>query len=216
MKYDFEQIKEIVLKNCTSIKAAFIIGSYAYSDIYSDIDIIVFTNDKTFSYRILENNIKINIFPYKAFKKDLKTEKYGSFIYGRLLNPYLCLFNEKQINTMQNLAIIREKFSQKNIKSHNDVIRNFVLNRGMIFNKYFKTINLINNKNEHVKNFFTKIMKLNFKLKHYLYFSKRNIKVINRYWTFRFELKNKGIDFYEIIYSNKRETIENEIHKKFS
>ena len=135
-------------------------------------------------------------------KKDLEQEKYGSFIYGRFLNPIYGIKNKELIYNYQKQAIKKETMYSKKLinetNEHSNILKNFILSRGLYFPKYLKSLETITIlQNDSIKNFCNCI------LENYTIQKKeeltRDCENIFCYWKTRFAVKNKPININSII-----------------
>lgn len=153
--------------------------------------------------------VKTSIFSLQHYMEDLVNERYGSFIYGRFLNPILPFKNPNLIETMQKDSIKKEVSLQKfdltddDKKDKKKCLIEFIYNRGLLFNKYLRTLNSLNIDNEYIYKFFSSVYKeiLN---KPNLRSGTREADIVRRYWKTRFILKGEPVSINDIIGTNIR------------
>lgn len=195
-----EEIIKFISKYRNEIVCAFIIGSYIYAKNYGDIDIVIisrnlFMQRKALNYKKV--SMKATFLPEKMLKEDLSFDKYGSFIYSRFLNPAKVLYNEEYFYLYQEKSLYRELSYHTKINKENSII-NFILNRGIYFNKYLKNLNIIEQKdNKYIRYFFDLIEKNS--LKNNKNKNARSTDNIYNYWKTRFCVKGMDYDLNEIV-----------------
>ena len=146
--------------------------------------------------------LKATFLPEKMLEEDLKNDTYGSFIYGRFLNPIKILKNFEYAVNYQKKAIEVEFKYHKNIikdcEENKEIIKNFIVNRGLYFSKYFKNLDVIEKDNENVKSFCSIIICKNKNRKELYTRSSENI---FNYWKTRFSVKGIPLNLNDIIKS---------------
>lgn len=187
------------------IICSFIIGSYVYSNNFNDIDIVVISKNDFFQKHKKVKNIelKATFLPEKMLYEDLKNDTYGSFIYGRFLNPIMSIKNSEYAFDCQKKAIKKEFKYHKNIIEEitkKEIIKSFILNRGLYFSKYLKNLDVIENENKNIKSFCNIIIniynEMNFVEDNQYTRSSENI---FNYWKTRFSVKSIPFNLNDII-----------------
>lgn len=199
-----EEIKTFLSEYNDEIICSFIIGSYVYSENFNDIDIVVISKNVFFQKlkKINGKELKATFLPEKMLEEDLKNDTYGSFIYGRFLNPIKILRNFEYVINYQKKAIETEfryhKSIIKDCKEYKGIIKNFIVNRGLYFNKYLKNLDVIERDDENIKSFCNIIICKNKNKKEGYIRSSENI---FNYWKTRFSVKGIPLNLNDIIKS---------------
>ena len=184
-----EEINTFLSEYNDEIICSFIIGSYVYSENFNDIDIVVISKKAFFQKhkKINCKELKATFLPEKMLEEDLKNDTYGSFIYGRFLNPIKILKNFEYAVNYQKKAIEVEFKYHKNIikdcEENKEIIKNFIVNRGLYFSKYLKNLDVIE-KDKNRKELYT-----------------RSSENIFNYWKTRFSVKGIPLNLNDIIKS---------------
>lgn len=198
------EINNFLLEYNDKILCAFVIGSYVYSNSFNDIDIVVISEEGFFQKcKIIKNKeVKVTFLPQKMLDEDLENDSYGSFVYGRFLNPVKAIKNSDCIFEYQKKSITKElKYHSKIIKNERDsenILRNFIINRGLYFNKYLKNLNVIKVNNKNIKCFCDMVLNAysNEIIKEKYTRSSENI---FNYWKTRFSVKGIPLNLNDMI-----------------
>ena len=101
------EINDFLLKYDDEVICSFIIGSYVHSSNFNDIDVVVISKNAFYQKckEIKNKKLKVTFLPEKMLEEDLKNDTYGSFVYGRFLNPIKVIKNSEYILKYQKKAI---------------------------------------------------------------------------------------------------------------
>lgn len=201
-----KEIEDFLSEYEDEIISSFIIGSYVYSNNFGDIDIVVISKKAFFQKKkVIQNKeLKATFLPEKMLNEDLLNDTYGSFIYGRFLNPIKIIKNENYALEYQKKAITKELSYHKKIinddKHEKEILKNFIINRGLYFSKYLKNLDIIEKENDNIMSFSKSILKIYNRekttKKEELTRSSENI---FNYWKTRFSAKRIPLDLNDII-----------------
>ncbi len=199
------EINDFLLKYDDEVICSFIIGSYVHSSNFNDIDVVVISKNAFYQKckEIKNKKLKVTFLPEKMLEEDLKNDTYGSFVYGRFLNPIKVIKNSEYILKYQKKAIKKELKYHKNIVKEEDInkkiLKNFILNRGLYFSKYLRNLDIIEKRNKNIENFCNIVINIykNNICEEEIYI--RSSENIFNYWKTRFLVKDMPLNLNDII-----------------
>ena len=199
------EIKDFLSEYDDEVICSFIIGSYVHSNNFNDIDIIVISKNAFYQkHKEIENKeLKATFLPEKMLEEDLKNDTYGSFVYGRFLNPIKVIKNSEYVLEYQKKAITRELKYHENIVKEEDmnkkILKDFILNRGLYFSKYLKNLDIIEKSNKNIEYFCDNVINIyrNYICEKEAY--TRSSENIFNYWKTRFLVKDMPLNLNDII-----------------
>lgn len=199
------EIKDFLSEYDDEVICSFIIGSYVHSNNFNDIDIVVISKNAFYQkHKEIENKeLKATFLPEKMLEEDLKNDTYGSFVYGRFLNPIKVIKNSEYVLEYQKKAITRELKYHENIVREEDmnkkILKDFILNRGLYFSKYLKNLDIIEKSNENIEYFCDNVINIyrNYICEKEVY--TRSSENIFNYWKTRFLVKDMPLNLNDII-----------------
>lgn len=199
------EIKDFLSEYDDEVICSFIIGSYVHSNNFNDIDIVVISKNAFYQkHKEIENKeLKATFLPEKMLEEDLKNDTYGSFVYGRFLNPIKVIKNSEYVLEYQKKAITRELKYHENIVREEDmnkkILKDFILNRGLYFSKYLKNLDIIEKSNKNIEYFCDNVINIyrNYICEKEVY--TRSSENIFNYWKTRFLVKDMPLNLNDII-----------------
>ena len=199
------EIKDFLSEYDDEVICSFIIGSYVHSNNFNDIDIVVISKNAFYQkHKEIENKeLKATFLPEKMLEEDLKNDTYGSFVYGRFLNPIKVIKNSEYVLEYQKKAITRELKYHENIVREEDmnkkILKDFILNRGLYFSKYLKNLDIIEKSNKNIEYFCDNVINIyrNYICEKQVY--TRSSENIFNYWKTRFLVKDMPLNLNDII-----------------
>lgn len=199
------EIKDFLSEYDDEVICSFIIGSYVHSNNFNDIDIVVISKNAFYQkHKEIENKeLKATFLPEKMLEEDLKNDTYGSFVYGRFLNPIKVIKNSEYVLEYQKKAITRELKYHENIVKEEDmnkkILKDFILNRGLYFSKYLKNLDIIEKSNKNIEYFCDNVINIyrNYICEKEVY--TRSSENIFNYWKTRFLVKDMPLNLNDII-----------------